>query len=146
MKVKYTNLLIVAFFTIVSAGYVYNSLKLQREVSFAQPELKYISVQEWQETTFVQPGIVECGQDVKEIRGHVYCMRAETEGAAGSSYTTYTYFLPVERVNKTINFKFTLRYSQCYNYDEPKQSECSKERQDFNIDEYIAKQFEEHYF
>jgi hypothetical protein len=146
MKLNYTNVLIVAFFTIIGAAFIYNNLKLQKEVSFTKPELKYISVQDWQNTTYVQPGVVSCGDGVKEIRSRIYCLKAETGAAAGSSYTTYTYFFPAERVGKTINFKFTLRYSQCDNYDEPKKSECKKERESFNVDEYIAKQFEEKYF
>ena len=146
MKIRYTNVLIVAFFTIISTAYVYGNLKLQKEVAFDKPELKYISVQDWQDHTYVQPGIVSCEDSKKEIKGKIYCVKAETGAAAGSSYTTYTYFFPSEKVNKTINFKFTLRYSQCYNYEDPKLTECNNERKSFNVDEYIAKQFEEKYF
>lgn len=68
----------------------------------------------------------------KLIKGKMYCVTTQSEGAAGSTYTTYTYSLDMG--SKTVSTSFVLRFVQCMNYDEPKQTECKNERSSFNAD------------
>jgi tryptophan-rich sensory protein len=71
------------------------------------------------------------------IGGQTYCVSTEAEGAAGSIYTTYSYAFA--RDNQTVVLTFTLRATQCANYDEPKKTECENERVAFNADD-LARQ------
>ncbi len=66
------------------------------------------------------------------IDNRVYCITKESEGAAGSIYTAYTYEFPKDHQTGVITF--TLRFVQCQNYDDPKASECESERSTFDID------------
>lgn len=64
------------------------------------------------------------------INNKPYCISDMADGAAGSIYHTYTY--TTTHVGGTQTTTFTLRYPQCYNYDEPAQSECKKMQFEFN--------------
>ena len=68
----------------------------------------------------------------KVINGHTYCVTVESEGAAGSTYATYTY----ESAQGAVRHKlmFVLRRVQCMNYDEPNQSACIKTQKEFDVD------------
>jgi hypothetical protein len=68
----------------------------------------------------------------KIIRGKEYCVTTQSEGAAGSTYTTYTYTTSIG--SKLASTSFVLRFPQCMNYDDPKQTECKNERSSFNSD------------
>lgn len=82
--------------------------------------------------------VVENGKtSLRTIDGKSYCITEASEGAAGSVYTTYLYKTMVNKKNVSINF--TIRTPQCVNYDEPKVSECEKEKKDFNIDSLATK-------
>lgn len=72
----------------------------------------------------------------KEINGKTYCVTIESEGAAGSVYTTYTYTTKFETGVKKLSF--VLRATQCANYDEPQQSACKAERASFDPDQIAA--------
>jgi len=71
----------------------------------------------------------------KIINNRNYCLKALSEGAAGSTYTDYKYSTEIE--GKLVELAFTLRAVQCYNYDDPKQSECIKERETFDLDALV---------
>ena len=74
------------------------------------------------------------------VNNHEYCVKARSEGAAGSTYTTYDYTAPTPAVfgaGQTITFSFVLQYPQCYNYDEPRQSACTVEHQNFDLNSLI---------
>lgn len=72
------------------------------------------------------------GQTNKEIIGDKeFCVTKESEGAAGSVYTSYIYKSDFQ--GKTLVVNFTLRSPQCMNYDNPTQTECITEEKDFNI-------------
>lgn len=104
---------------------------------------KYIQTVDWPPILNVENKAYSCneGGDSKvlpagmtreqTIDSHSYCVTIEEEGAAGSVYTNYAYAFPYQ--NQTIIMTFTMRRPQCMNYDDPKQSECLKEEQDFNI-------------
>ena len=66
------------------------------------------------------------------IGSATYCVSVEAEGAAGSTYRTYTY--KRAHGNQTVVTTFVLQYPQCMNFDEPKQSECQKEESNFDAD------------
>ncbi len=78
------------------------------------------------------------GGTIKEpINGQTYCVTKETQGAAGSIYTMYAYAFPFEQ-NKTAIFTFSLRFSQCANYEDPNKAECETERASFDTNLVIS--------
>jgi hypothetical protein len=66
-----------------------------------------------------------------------YCVTIASEGAAGSTYVTYTYATDMEGALAEI--KFVLKATQCMNYSNPKQAECLAERSSFNPDTLAEK-------
>ncbi len=104
---------------------------------------KYIDAFEWPPTIKVADGEFVCGEiDLGDgppertiprmVDGRQYCVVEADDGAAGSTYTTYTY--TTSRDGKLISLNFVLRYPQCLNYDDPAQSECLAEREAFDLD------------
>jgi membrane-bound inhibitor of C-type lysozyme len=71
----------------------------------------------------------------RSINGHSYCVTEESEGAAGSVYNQYAYAFREE--GETVTLTFSLRFVQCMNYDDPKQSQCEAEREIFDIGNII---------
>ena len=71
----------------------------------------------------------------RHINGRVYCITTTIEGAAGSTYTEYTYTTATG--DQTIVLTFTLKAVQCANYDDPEKTACETERAAFNIDPII---------
>ena len=76
--------------------------------------------------------IFSCTDTQKNIQGNMYCIKKDAEGAAGSTYTTYTYKTKVG--DQLATTTFTLRTVQCMNYDEPQQSDCRNEQSNFDVD------------
>ena len=74
-------------------------------------------------------------KEEKTINNQIYCVNTMSEGAAGSTYTTYHYITAQE--DHTVESTFTLRFAQCVNYDDQKKAECEKERKTFDIDNII---------
>lgn len=71
----------------------------------------------------------------KTIHGRTYCITASSEGAAGSTYTTYSYAsASTVDASRTTRIWFTLRAVQCGNYNEPEKTACEMERAAFNVD------------
>jgi tryptophan-rich sensory protein len=68
---------------------------------------------------------------LQSFHGHEYCVTKESEGAAGSIYTTDTYAFA--RNQQTITLTFTLQSPQCANYDDPKKTECQNEEDSFDV-------------
>ena len=85
----------------------------------------------------------ESGNEVAEggitkqetINGHVYCVIKASEGAAGSTYTTFVY--KYIHGDGTAFMTFVLRYPQCENYDDPQKSACKSEESSFDINKII---------
>ena len=116
---------------------------------FQYPEkltTKYIDAFLWPPTATIADGEFSCekinlgdGPPERMIPRMVderqYCVTDASEGAAGSTYTTYTY--ATAREGKLISLNFVLRYPQCLNYDNPAQSECLAEREAFDLDGVI---------
>ncbi len=115
-------------------------------ISFKYPEsllITYMRPESWppkiavlnKTFTCVEGGteIAQAGKTVKQfINNTEYCITKASEGATGSIYTTYTYAFP--KATKTITFTFTIRATQCANYDEPNKTACEKEREAFDLD------------
>ena len=104
---------------------------------------EYISEAQWPPQLKIEDKSFACNSSGNEIQqggqtelrlvdNRSYCVTKESEGAAGSIYTAYTYVFP--KNNQTGVITFTLRSVQCQNFDEPKASECEKERSVFDID------------
>ncbi len=109
---------------------------------------KYITPQVWPPQISFSDGHLICpvtpatGSQAERIsRERIgqreYCLDAQSEGAAGSVYTDYSY--KTELGGRLVAVNFTLRYPQCYNYDNPQQAECVNERQIFNLTDLIDK-------
>jgi hypothetical protein len=121
----------------------------QNGISFEYPEnfsTIYINPQDWppQVNLIDEPySCLNAGSETeragrteeKTINGHKYCVTTLTEGAAGSIYNQYAYAKAFN--DQTVIFTFTTREPQCLNYDNPQQSECLNERNNFSIDSFI---------
>ncbi len=97
----------------------------------------------WPPAVTLETGLFDCtptgteitqeGQTTqKTISGKPYCVTVTSEGAAGSTYKTYTY---VTQIGKNLGtLTFTLQFVQCMNYDEPEQTTCKLDQSSLNID------------
>jgi hypothetical protein len=119
-------------------------------VEFQYPRnlsMEYIDTQTWPPTMKTATAQYSCdvtgeeetrnGKTVtqKVVNGRIYCITSENEGAAGTTYTTYTYATP--KNGKMLSIDFVLKYPQCANYDEDRSAACTKERQDFDLDAIV---------
>lgn len=120
----------------------------QTGISFKYPEkllTEYIFTQTWPPQVVVSDG--EHGLSCSEtpaasslpiramkrmVDSRVYCVKAESEGAAGSVYTSYEYSTVKDAKKITVNF--ILIYPQCDNYDDPQRTACKNERTSFDLD------------
>lgn len=66
-----------------------------------------------------------------KINNNEYCVNVFREGAAGSTYTTYTYTKLYG--NKTAKIEFTIQSTQCLNYDQPAQGECIQKQANYDL-------------
>lgn len=109
------------------------------KLSFTYPALDspYISAQEWPPTVTLTPGVFACAGEARQVGERNYCVTAETEGAAGSTYTTYNYLTNLDAENSMLTIQFTLRFVQCENYDEQEKIACESAQADLNVDEMI---------
>jgi predicted secreted protein len=71
----------------------------------------------------------------KEIDNRKYCIKVTSEGASGSVYKSYTY-ATVKSYNLIV-FNLTARFSACGNFNEPKRSQCKRERKEFDLDSVV---------
>lgn len=102
--------------------------------SFKYPErlpTEYIAGADWPPTLQITSESFGCKTEKQTIDGREYCITTSSEGAAGSTYTTYSYSSLIN--GKTAAFTFILRAVQCANYDEPKKSACEKEQSSFDV-------------
>ena len=118
-------------------------------IEFKYPEkllANYISTVDWPPIVTITPGSFSCVETMgtsslpsrtlkRTVDNRVYCLEAMSEGAAGSTYTDYVY--TTQKDDKIITVKFTLRYPQCDNYDDPAKTNCKNERESFDLDGLI---------
>lgn len=93
----------------------------------------YIHPVEWPPSIQLIAQPFSCETIPRTLGGRMYCVNESGEGAAGSTYTTYTYATAEDATSIRV-YTFTLRSVQCYNYDDPEQSACLAERAVFNPD------------
>ena len=104
------------------------STDTKQQLSFKYPDpfpATYVSAQTWPPKVTLSSKAFSCAAPLT-VHGNTYCMTQSSEGAAGSTYTTYRYTTAHDAGLITIDF--TLRFVQCGNYDEPKQSACKTEQ------------------
>ncbi len=119
-----------------SAAYIQQNTKL---------EAKYISTPDtvWPPKVNTAKGKFECNETGSEVQsggktvkkiidGKTYCVTGTSEGAAGSTYTTYSYSTLIN--GKIASISFVLRFTQCMNYPDQEQAECLTERKMFDPD------------
>ena len=143
---KKVILLILSIIIISGLFYYFNKKEEPKEIVFEQIkaiDTKYISEQTWPPIiTISEASELVCNETPMEssvsqervyrenIDGQEYCISALSQGAAGSVYTEYSY--STIKFDKLITLDFTLRFTQCYNYPEEQQKECTRERESFN--------------
>lgn len=121
-------------------------------VEFRYPEelpALFIHSQVWPPKMTVENNVFSCAETPAEsslpervaqktVASKVYCIKAISEGAAGSVYTDYTY--KTADNGKIISLNFILRYPQCDNYSEDSdRTNCANERSHFNLDEIVSR-------
>jgi hypothetical protein len=72
----------------------------------------------------------------RKIGTQDYCVKQSVDAAAGSAYYNYEY--STLKDGKLATIEFILQEPQCANYDDPQQTACSKERQEFNPDSLVT--------
>ncbi len=122
-----------------------------QKISWQYPETldaSYISLAEWPPKISLTQEVFSCPETItidnpantiakKIVNNKTYCIETSSEGAAGSIYTTYTYSTKQE--DNLVAAKFTLRYPQCYNYDDSVKAVCEKEYNNFALNELVDK-------
>lgn len=122
----------------------------EKGIYFEYPEklyTQYIRIIDWPpQINIIEQGFscIEAGSEIERagktekitIDNQEYCVTKVSEGAAGSVYTQYAYAYP--KNNETIIFTFSLKFVQCYNYDELEKSLCEDERNNFDINQIIS--------
>ena len=76
----------------------------------------------------------------KIINGRTYCIDTKSEGAAGSTYSTYTYTTTASGGNGTETTNFVLRYENCGVYGDSSNAQyiqCKTAQTGFNLDAIV---------
>ncbi len=119
-----------------------------QNVTFQYPyslSTKYIRTQSWPPKITVSSSNFSCkesGQPTgqqsvtqKTIGNITYCIENNSEGAAGTIYSDYTYIFLKD--NKLISLQLTIAFPQCANYPDPQKSGCQNERSSFDLNSLI---------
>lgn len=101
---------------------------------------EYVMPVQWPPQIAVHSERYTCKSGSKVINGRSYCLTTQSEGAAGSIYTTYMYKTLISK--KTVSLTFIVRMPQCANYEEPKKTACEDEKKTFNINQIVDKIFQ----
>ena len=103
-------------------------------IEFQYPMLPtaYVRAQAWPPKVTIRSAR-QCN-DIS-INGRSYCVTTVSEGAAGTTYTTYTYSTSKDRM--PITFTFTLGFLQCMNYDEPNKTNCQRVQQSLDVNSIV---------
>ncbi|QQR83391.1 hypothetical protein IPJ72_06390 [Candidatus Peregrinibacteria bacterium] len=93
----------------------------------------YVSFQDWPPQVSIQESAV-CDGEMHSLNNQNACVTLQSEGAAGSVYTTYQY--QVEQPSgRMVVMKFTVRTPQCLNYPEPESDDCTRDQAAFRADQ-----------
>lgn len=109
----------------------------------------YVLPAEWPPRLNVADGSYACPDAGTEVDGArieerkvlniLFCISTRNEGAAGSTYTDYTYTYEEEERGKIVSLLFSTRTPQCLNYDGSKQKRCIEDQAVFNMDNFIVR-------
>ncbi len=82
-------------------------------------------------------GVDQSNEKIKQkiIGGQEYCVITMEDGAAGSTYKSYSYYSL--KNGKFISVQFTLRYPECSNYDDPDKTACETELAFLDVDKLV---------
>ena len=126
-------------------------------VTFQYPETlftTYIHMQDWPPQIQVLNEPFTCTETGSEttrvgktekrlVDDREYCRTTIVEGAAGNIYTQYIYAFPLYSTSstrtdkRTAIFTFTIRATQCGNYNEQERKACEDERETFDLDSIV---------
>jgi len=95
----------------------------------------YIDTNQWPPQVSATSGTLPCAEPIT-VGGQRLCRTMRSEGAAGSTYTTYEYTF--QKDTKVITLIFTLRFVQCLNYDQPQQGQCVAEQKSFDVNALVG--------
>ncbi len=126
----------------------------KQDLTFYYPQdfpAVYMRPKSWPPQIFVSTSTYNCLQTdptsslsnritEKIVNSNAYCIEALSDGAAGSIFTEYKFSREIS--GRLIDLSFTLQAVQCYNYDDPRQSECIDERENFDLIELVDKIFQ----
>lgn len=106
----------------------------------------YVSMQDWPPAVGAQVGVFSCNEEHPSspgaqtsqltIESDLYCVTVLREGAAGSTYATYTY--ATTRGERIVTVSFTVRMPQCVNYDDPARGDCIAAQAAFDADALVV--------
>lgn len=86
----------------------------------------------WPPRVALEKDATRCTGEEITIGDHTLCRIVESEGAAGTTYRTFTYRSSFG--NAYARVSFVLGYPQCPNFDEPERSACTSEEARFDVD------------
>ena len=118
-------------------------------VSFEYPEdisTNYIAISDWPPKVQVISGPFACvdagepnaqtGQTLpKKINNHDYCVTTVTNHTIDSTYYQYAYERQIQ--DKILYFTFSLKFTDCTEYDNLDRNSCKKEETELNIDNLL---------
>jgi len=119
-------------------------------ITFQYPKellAKYVSIAEWPPVIKIETDTYFCKTTPQEVSSmseitsqrivdnRTYCVNIKHEGAAGSVYSSYAY--TTVKNGKLVKVNFSLRYTNCGNYDEEQNKACASEREAFDIDSTV---------
>ncbi len=113
-------------------------------ISFQYPkelQATYIHTVDWPPKAAISNAVFTCNNAglVTIINGQQYCITKVSEGAAGSTYTNYSYV--TQEDGKLVTLTFSLRFPQCGNYNDPQKTACENERTAFSLDSVVDRIF-----
>ena len=129
---------VIVIFRLKGHGSVTQQI-VESRYSFDPLTTSYVSGQPWPPvvTAVSDPYSCPVGENQNDIvterliGTRTYCVSTHSEGAAGSTYTDYTY-----RTGST-QITFRLRFPNCGNYDVAESNACSAERASFSADQLV---------
>jgi len=110
-------------------------VKIVNEEEKYPPKFKITEGQIDCKITSSESGLLS-GTAKRSIDGRIYCIESFSEGAAGTTYTQYSY--STIKSGSLITVSCVIRYPQCMNYSEPQRTECENEHETFDLDKIIV--------
>ena len=122
----------------------------EQGITFRYPErfpARFIGPLEWPPRVRVTSGCFSCKEgeflkndltylrERRKVNNRDYCVEKRNGVGLGKRREEYSYVTLAD--NKLITLKFTLRSNSCGNFDEPRKSQCTRERKAFDPDSLV---------